>query len=163
MDFIVVFDHFEIAPPIGVVWGEARGRLHQRFTRFNYRVYANNRVKLFVNTPRRSKTRSKASKPRAATRRRLENAARAAHHGELHSGLLGTPVQGFGIVGCGGGAGCTTDCRACDAPCNASTKPRAEVPGFGVVALSQLQPVCKFGGVVRVSVLPLAQLFVDSF
>lgn len=50
MDLVVLLDDFQIAPAIGVVWGEARGRLHQRFTRFSYRVHANNRVKLFVNT-----------------------------------------------------------------------------------------------------------------
>jgi hypothetical protein len=50
MDFVVILDDFHIAPAIGVVWGEARGRLHQRFTRFSYRVHANSRVKLFVNT-----------------------------------------------------------------------------------------------------------------
>jgi hypothetical protein len=50
MDMIVVLDHFEIAPAIGVLWGEYRGRLHQSFTRYSYRVHSNNRVKLYVNT-----------------------------------------------------------------------------------------------------------------
>ncbi|MEO6599452.1 MAG: hypothetical protein ABIQ16_06235 [Polyangiaceae bacterium] len=50
MDMVIVLDFFEIKPGIGVVWGEARGRIHKQFTRFNYRVHATNRVKLFVNT-----------------------------------------------------------------------------------------------------------------
>src|SRR5579859_1178185 len=50
MDFIVVLDDFVIGPAIGSVWGEYRAKVHQRYTRFNYRVHSNNRVKLFVNT-----------------------------------------------------------------------------------------------------------------
>jgi hypothetical protein len=50
MDMVIVLDHFEIKPGIGVSWGVARGRIHKQFTRFNYRVHASNRVKLFVNT-----------------------------------------------------------------------------------------------------------------
>jgi hypothetical protein len=50
MDFIVVLDDFHIGATIGVAWGEYRAKVHQRFTRFNYRVHSNNRVKLFVNT-----------------------------------------------------------------------------------------------------------------
>lgn len=50
MDLIVVLDDFEIGKTIGVVWGEARARMHQRFTRFSVRVRASDRVKLFVNT-----------------------------------------------------------------------------------------------------------------
>ncbi len=50
MDFIVVLDDFQIATAIGPYWGEYRAKVHQRFTRFNYRVHANNKVKLFVNT-----------------------------------------------------------------------------------------------------------------
>jgi len=50
MDMVIVLDHFEIKPGIGVTWGVARGRIHKQFTRFNYRVHASNRVKLFVNT-----------------------------------------------------------------------------------------------------------------
>jgi hypothetical protein len=49
-DFIVVLDDFVIGPAIGAVWGESRAKVHQNFTRFNYRVHSNNRVKLFVNT-----------------------------------------------------------------------------------------------------------------
>ncbi|HEY5375248.1 MAG TPA: hypothetical protein VIK01_16325 [Polyangiaceae bacterium] len=33
-----------------MAWGLARAKIHQQFTRFNYRVHATNRVKLFVNT-----------------------------------------------------------------------------------------------------------------
>src|SRR5450432_1615210 len=47
MDMVIVLDHFEIKPAIGVVWGAARAKIHQQFTGFNYRVHANNRVKLF--------------------------------------------------------------------------------------------------------------------
>jgi hypothetical protein len=50
MDMIVVLDHFEIAPAIGVLWGEYRRRLHETFTRHSYRVHSNNRVRLYVNT-----------------------------------------------------------------------------------------------------------------
>jgi hypothetical protein len=50
MDFIVVLDDFEIGPSIGPFWGEYRAKVHQLFTRFNYRVHSNSRVKLFVNT-----------------------------------------------------------------------------------------------------------------
>ena len=50
MDFVVVLDDFEIGPTIGVFWGEYRAKLHQLYTRFNYRVHSSNRVKLFVNT-----------------------------------------------------------------------------------------------------------------
>jgi hypothetical protein len=50
LDFIVVLDDFRIGPSIGVLWGEYRAKVHQRFARFNYRVHSNNRVKLFVNT-----------------------------------------------------------------------------------------------------------------
>ena len=50
MDMVIVLDHFEIKAAIGVVWGAARAKIHKQFTRFNYRVHANNRVRLFVNT-----------------------------------------------------------------------------------------------------------------
>jgi len=50
MDMIMVLDHFELAPAVGVLWGEYRGRVLQTFTRHSYRVHANNRVKLYVNT-----------------------------------------------------------------------------------------------------------------
>ena len=50
MDLVVVLDDFEIGPTIGVLWGEHRAKLHQQYTRFNYRVHSSNRVKLFVNT-----------------------------------------------------------------------------------------------------------------
>ena len=50
MDVIIVLDDFKIGPTIGVVWGEYRASVHQRFTRFTYRVNSDNRVKLFVNT-----------------------------------------------------------------------------------------------------------------
>ena len=50
MDMVIVLDHFEIKAAIGVAWGLARAKIHQQFTRFNYRVHATNRVKLFVNT-----------------------------------------------------------------------------------------------------------------
>ena len=50
MDMVIVLDHFEIKAAIGVAWGAARAKIHQQFTRFNYRVHATNRVKLFVNT-----------------------------------------------------------------------------------------------------------------
>jgi hypothetical protein len=50
MDMIVVLDDFAIAPGVGVVWGEERSRLHQTLTRFTFRVNANDRVRLFVNT-----------------------------------------------------------------------------------------------------------------
>ncbi len=50
MDFIVVLDDFEIGAGMGVYWGEYRAKVHQLYTRFNYRVHSNNRVKLFVNT-----------------------------------------------------------------------------------------------------------------
>jgi hypothetical protein len=52
MDMIVVLDDFEIAPSVGVLWGEYRGRVHQQFTRHSYRVHSNNRVKLLVNASR---------------------------------------------------------------------------------------------------------------
>jgi len=50
MDMVIVLDHFEIKPAIAVAWGLARAKIHQKFTRFNYRVHASNRVRLFVNT-----------------------------------------------------------------------------------------------------------------
>jgi hypothetical protein len=50
MDMVIVLDHFEMKAAIGVAWGAARAKIHQQFTRFNYRVHATNRVKLFVNT-----------------------------------------------------------------------------------------------------------------
>ena len=50
MDMVIVLDHFEIKPAIAVSWGVARAKIHQQFTRFNYRVRATNRVRLFVNT-----------------------------------------------------------------------------------------------------------------
>lgn len=50
MDFVVVLDDFTIGPMIGPVWGEYRAKIHQLYTRFNYRVHSSNRVKLFVNT-----------------------------------------------------------------------------------------------------------------
>jgi hypothetical protein len=50
MDFVVVLDDFTIGPAIGPFWGEYRAKVHQTYTRFNYRVHSNNRVKLFVNT-----------------------------------------------------------------------------------------------------------------
>lgn len=50
MDLIVVLDDFDIGPTIGVVWGESRAKILSACTRFNYRVRASKRVKLFVNT-----------------------------------------------------------------------------------------------------------------
>ena len=50
MDLVIVLDHFEIKAAVGVTWGAARAKIHQELTRFNYRVHASNRVKLFVNT-----------------------------------------------------------------------------------------------------------------
>ena len=50
MDFVVVLDAFEIKTAVGVLWGEARARMHHEFTRFNYRVHSNRRVQMFVNT-----------------------------------------------------------------------------------------------------------------
>src|SRR5258708_34811717 len=79
----------------------------------------------------------------------------------VRGGLLGRPLHGLGIVGCGGGAGCGTCFLACDALCKLRMKPSASAPGFGVVVLLQLHPSCRFAGTVLVSVLPLAQLFVD--
>ena len=50
MDFIVILDDFELGPGIGVLWGEYRARVHNLYTRFNFRVHSSSRVKLFVNT-----------------------------------------------------------------------------------------------------------------
>ncbi len=50
MDFVFVLDDFDIHPSIGAKWGEYRAKIHQRFTRFNYRVHSRRDVKLFVNT-----------------------------------------------------------------------------------------------------------------
>ena len=50
MDFVAVLDDFKIGPAIGVAWGEYRAKFHREYTRFNFRVHSNNRVKLFVNT-----------------------------------------------------------------------------------------------------------------
>jgi hypothetical protein len=50
MDFIVVLDDFEIAPQIAIEWGEVRARLHQRFTRWSFRVHPTSRVKLTNHT-----------------------------------------------------------------------------------------------------------------
>jgi hypothetical protein len=50
MDFVVVLDDFHIGPKIGVLWGEYRAKLHKLYTRHNFRVHSDNRVKLFVNT-----------------------------------------------------------------------------------------------------------------
>jgi hypothetical protein len=50
MDFIFVLDDFDVHPSIGSKWGEYRAKVHQQFTRFNYRVHSKRDVKLFVNT-----------------------------------------------------------------------------------------------------------------
>ena len=50
MDMVIVLDDFEIKPAIAVAWGVARAKIHQNFTRFNYRVNPTSRVRLFVNT-----------------------------------------------------------------------------------------------------------------
>jgi hypothetical protein len=50
MDMVIVLDHFEIKGTIGVAWGVARAKIHQTFTRFNYRVHASHRFRLYVNT-----------------------------------------------------------------------------------------------------------------
>ena len=71
MDFVVVLDDFTIGPSIGPFWGEHRAKIHQLYTRFNYRVHSSNRVKLFVNT---SGARYNVSTEEAAT---VEDAIKA--------------------------------------------------------------------------------------
>jgi hypothetical protein len=50
MDVVVILDKFEVATAVGPIWGEFRARVHQNFTRYNFRVHSNTRVQLFVNT-----------------------------------------------------------------------------------------------------------------
>lgn len=50
MDFVVILDDFEIKPSIGPLFGEYRAKIHQQFTRHNFRVHSSKSVKLFVNT-----------------------------------------------------------------------------------------------------------------
>jgi hypothetical protein len=50
MDVVVLLDNFEVATAVGPYWGEFRARVHQNFTRHNFRVHSNARVQLFVNT-----------------------------------------------------------------------------------------------------------------
>src|SRR5271165_1414490 len=88
-----------------------------------------------------------------------------------HSGFLGTPSQGSGIVGCAGGAGCGTACldSASAFTCrrystaggsSAGGTGRPPYPGFGVVPCWQPQVSSILAGkVASVSTLPLTQLF----
>ncbi len=50
IDMVIVLDHFDIKPAIGSVFGQYRAKIHQQFTRFNFRVHSTKNVRLFVNT-----------------------------------------------------------------------------------------------------------------
>ncbi len=50
MDFIAVLDDFRVATAIGSRWGDYRARLLSQYTRLNYRVHVDKKVRLFVNT-----------------------------------------------------------------------------------------------------------------
>ncbi len=50
VDSIFVLDDFNLAPQLGSKWGEYRAKIHKQYVRYNFRVHANPRVKLFTNT-----------------------------------------------------------------------------------------------------------------
>ncbi len=65
MDFIVVLDDFNVSAAVGSRWGEHRAKIHKEYGgRYNYRVHANNRVRLFTTT---SSIRYDISREEAAT------------------------------------------------------------------------------------------------
>src|SRR4029077_32223 len=82
---------------------------------------------------------------------------------QAHSGFFGTPLHGFGIVGCGGGAGCGTEVRACDSVCFWRMKPSASPPGFGVVECLHDQVSWMLGGEEVARLFPETQLFTDCW
>src|SRR6267378_2469345 len=59
-----------------------------------------------------------------------------------HSGFVGTPLHGFGMVGCGGGAGCGVRflfAKASSAERTMYSYAAVPPPGFGVVLCSQFK------------------------
>ena len=50
VDVIFVLDHFELRPALGVLCGEYRARMQQRYTRNSIRVHPSLGVKLYVRT-----------------------------------------------------------------------------------------------------------------
>lgn len=50
VDVIIVLDDFHIKASVAVLWGEHRAKIHQRFTRYSFRVHSDSHVRLFVDT-----------------------------------------------------------------------------------------------------------------
>src|SRR5262245_16771632 len=89
--------------------------------------------------------------------------ARPSSTRQAHSGFFGTPLHGFGIVGCAGGTGCGTDVRICDSACFWRMNPSAAPPGFGVVECLHDQASWMFAGEEVARVFADTQLFTDCW
>src|SRR5262249_38174259 len=82
---------------------------------------------------------------------------------QVHSGFFGTPLQGFGIVGCDGGIGFGTEGGLCDSAWLWRVEPRPSPPGFGVVRCLHPHISWMFAGEDVVSLFPETQLFTDCW
>jgi hypothetical protein len=50
VDLIIVLDHADVKASIGSFWGQYRAKVHQQYTRFNFRVHMSKNMRLFANT-----------------------------------------------------------------------------------------------------------------